>query len=193
APSGASGGSRPGGGVQITGGGMMSRMGGGSIPPGQTRLQISMNHTWRFKDEVMIRDGMAPLDLLNGASLGRRGGTPRHEAYLQAILSRSGMGATLRGNWRASTWVDGGQTGDDLYFSNLATLSLQGFVDLDARKDWAKRCGWLKGSRVSVGVDNLFDAKQQVRNDDGATPQAYQEDYMDSLGRTVRFSLRKVL
>ncbi len=190
---GPSGGSRPPGGVQVTGGGMMSRMGGGGIPPGQTRLQISMNHTWRLKDEVVIRDGMAPLNLLDGASLGRRGGTPRHELYLQAVLARSGMGATLRGNWRSSTWVDGGLNGDDLYFSDLPTLGLQGFVDLDTNKDWTKRFGWLKGSRVSLGVDNLFDTKQRVVNDQGVTPQAYQEDYMDPLGRTVRFSLRKVL
>lgn len=187
------GGSRPSGGVQVTGGGMMSRMGGGAIPPGQTRLQISMNHTWRLKDEVVIRDGMAPLNLLDGASLGRRGGTPRHELYLQAVLARSGMGATLRGNWRSSTWVDGGLNGDDLYFSDLPTMGLQGFVDLDTNKDWTKRFGWLKGSRVSLGVDNLFDTKQRVVNDQGGTPQAYQEDYMDPLGRTVRFSLRKVL
>lgn len=190
---GASAGPRPGGGVQVSGGGMMGRMGGGAIPPGQTRLQISMNHTWRLKDEVVIREGMVPLDLLDGASLGRRGGTPRHEAFAQAQLARNGMGATVRGTWRSSTWVDGGVRGDDLYFSDLPTLGLQGYLDLDINKDWTKRYGWLRGSRVTFGVDNLFDTKQVVRNDKGVTPDAYRKDYMDSSGRMVRFGLRKIL
>ncbi|MBI1685721.1 TonB-dependent receptor [Caulobacter hibisci] len=189
---GAASGPRPGGGIQVSGGGMTMRTGGGAVPPGQTRLQVSVNHTWRVKDEVVIRKGLAPLDLLDGASLGRRGGTPRHEIYAQAQLSRSGMGATLRGSWRSSTWVDGGTRGDDLYFSDLPTLGLQGYLDLDVNKDWTKRYGWLRGSRLTLGVDNLFDTKQVVRNDKGETPKAYRKDYMDPAGRTVRAGLRKV-
>lgn len=180
----------PGGGMQISGPGFMMRTGG---PPGQGYFNISLNHLWRLQDEVVIRDGMAALDLLDGASLGRRGGTPRHEVNLQANLAKDGLGCGLRGAWRSATWVDGGVRGDDLFFSDIPTISLSGFADLGQRKDWVQRYDWLKGSRVTLAVDNLFDEKQQVRNDKGVTPQAYQEDYMDAMGRTVRLSLRKLL
>jgi hypothetical protein len=32
-----------------------------------------------------------------------------------------------------------------------------------------------------------------VRDQNGATPQAYQRDYLDPLGRTVRIGFRKLL
>ena len=184
-------GPRPGGGgMQISGPGFMMRTGG---PPGQGFFNVSLNHLWRLQDEVVIRDGLAPLDLLDGASLGRRGGTPRHEVNLQANLSKDGLGGSLRSAWRSATWVDGGARGDDLFFSDIPTVSLTGFADLGQRKALVKRYDWLKGSRVTLAVDNLFDEKQQVRDDQGRTPQAYQEDYMDAMGRTVRLSLRKLL
>jgi len=193
----APGGARPagaprpgGGGVQVGGPGGMIRSGG---PPGQAIFNVSLNHLWRLQDEVVIRDGMAPLDLLDGASLGRRGGTPRHEVNLQANLAKDGLGCGLRSAWRSATWVDGGPRGDDLFFADIPTVSLSGFADLGQRKDLVKRYDWLKGSRVTLAVDNLFDEKQQVRDDQGRTPQAYQEDYMDAMGRTVRLSLRKLL
>ncbi|WP_240633916.1 TonB-dependent receptor plug domain-containing protein [Caulobacter flavus] len=182
---------RPGGGGGQAGGpGGMMRPGGA---PGQGFLNVSLNHLWRLQDEVVIRDGMTPLDLLDGASLGRRGGTPRHEVNLQANLTKDGLGCGLRSAWRSATWVDGGPRGDDLFFADIPTVSLSGFADLGQRKDLVQRYDWLKGSRVTLAVDNLFDEKQQVRDDQGRTPQAYQEDYMDAMGRTVRLSLRKLL
>ncbi|MDG2530747.1 TonB-dependent receptor plug domain-containing protein [Caulobacter endophyticus] len=183
-------GGRPGGGGQAGGPGFMMRPGG---QPGQGFLNVSLNHLWRLQDEVVIRDGMTPLDLLDGASLGRRGGTPRHEVNLQANLAKDGLGCGLRSAWRSATWVDGGPRGDDLFFADIPTVSLSGFADLGQRKDLVQRYDWLKGSRVTLAVDNLFDEKQQVRDDQGRTPQAYQEDYMDAMGRTVRLSLRKLL
>jgi hypothetical protein len=183
-------GGRPGGGAQASGPGFMMRPGG---QPGQGFLNVSVNHLWRLQDEVVIRDGMTPLDLLDGSSLGRRGGTPRHEVNLQANLAKDGLGCGLRSAWRSATWVDGGPRGDDLFFADIPTVSLSGFADLGQRKDLVQRYDWLKGSRVTLAVDNLFDEKQQVRDDQGRTPQAYQEDYMDAMGRTVRLSLRKLL
>ncbi len=134
------------------------------------------------------------LDLLNGSAVSRRGGQPRHEVQVQGGYFKNGMGARLNGAWKDKTWVDGGVSGQDLFFSDLATLNVSLFADLStARRDWVKKHPVLNRARVSVNVDNLFDQKQEVRDALGATPQAYQADYMDPLGRTVRFSIRKVL
>ena len=49
----------------------------------------------------------------------------------------------------------------------------------------------MKSAQLSLGVDNLFNAKQRVRDARGRTPQIYQEDYMDRVGRQVSRRLRK--
>lgn len=200
------GGARPGGGSGQGGGGPRVMMsdgngpprgfggGGGGGRPGQGLLQFSIYHTWRLQDEIKIRDGLPVLDLLDGSAVNRRGGQPRHEVQMQAGYFKNGMGGRLNGNWKASTWVDGGVSGQDLFFSDLATLNVSLFADLStARRDWVKKYPVLNRARLSFNVDNLFDRKQTVHDALGATPQAYQADYMDSLGRTVRFSVRKVL
>jgi hypothetical protein len=175
------------------GNGPARSMGGGGARPGQGLMQFSIYHTWRLQDEIKIRDGLPVLDLLDGSAVNKRGGQPRHEVQMQAGYFKNGAGVRLNGNWKAKTWVDGGVSGQDLFFSDLATLNLSLFADLTtARRDWVKTYPLLNRTRVSFNVDNLFNQKQEVHDALGVTPQAYQADYMDSLGRTVRFSVRKV-
>ena len=165
---------------------------GGGDRPSQGLLQFSVYHTWRIENRITVRQGLPALDLLNGAAVGRRGGQPRHEVQVQAGYFRNGLGARLNGNWRASTWVNGGVSGQDLFFSDLGTLNVSMFADLSNRRELIKRHAWARGARLSVNVDNLFDQKQQVQDALGITPQAYQSDYLDPVGRTVRLSVRKL-
>ncbi|MEG8025906.1 TonB-dependent receptor [Sphingomonas aurantiaca] len=51
---------------------------------------------------------------------------------------------------------------------------------------------WLRGMRISLSVDNVFNTRQRVTDATGATPNTYQPDYLDPLGRTVRLSVRKL-
>jgi outer membrane receptor protein involved in Fe transport len=63
------------------------------------------------------------------------------------------------------------------------------FANLQNRfrgKDWAR------GTRVSLSVENLFNQRQKVTDDTGATPYAYQRDYLDPMGRTILLSLRRI-
>ena len=57
---------------------------------------------------------------------------------------------------------------------------------------FAREHPFLRGMRVSLSIDNLFDARQQVRDRLGATPLSYQPGYLDPLGRSVRLSVRKL-
>src|SRR5262249_23744585 len=52
-------------------------------PPVRNSLQIALYHTWRFQDDVLLRNGTPRLDLLDGDIISDRGGTPRHELELQ--------------------------------------------------------------------------------------------------------------
>jgi len=188
---------RPGGGVRGGGGGQMMRMGGGGgrgggMQPGQGRFNLSVYHTWRLQDEILIADGLPILDLLDGAATGSRGGSPRHEIQAQGGVFRNGMGAFVRANWRDSTRVDGG-TGPDVTFADQTTVNLNVFIDMNSRTSWVERFPWLAGSRINLGVQNLFDSRPEVTSGTGDLPLNYQPDYLDPQGRVVSLTLRKIL
>jgi hypothetical protein len=111
--------------------------GGGRFGPGG-RLQFAVHHTWRFEDTILIRQGVPELDLLEGSAVGARGGRPRHEVDVQAGLFRNGFGGWLNGRWQAGTTVNGrdDDTAGDLTFSDLTTVNLRLFADLDSSARW---------------------------------------------------------
>ena len=181
-----------GGGMRMGGGGRGGR--GAAMQPGQGRFNVSLYHTYRIQDEITIRDGLPVLDLLDGAAIGARGGQSRNEVQFQMGLFKSGMGGFLNANWKESTRISGGSSPtDDLTFSDLTTVNLNLFADLSSRQTWVAKYPWLKGARVSIGIENLFDQRLDVRDGLGETPLSYQPDYLDPLGRTFRVSLRKIL
>ncbi|HYC66751.1 TonB-dependent receptor plug domain-containing protein [Brevundimonas sp.] len=174
------------------GGGGGGRGRGRGMQPGQGRFMLSVYHTYRVRDEILIADGLPILDLLDGAATSSRGGSPRHEIQAQMGVFKSGMGAFLNANWRDGTRIDGG-SGPDLFFSDQTTVNLNVFVDLGAQTGWVERYPWLKGARLQVGVRNLFDTRTEVTSSAGDTPLNYQPDYLDPEGRTIGISLRKIL
>lgn len=169
---------------------------GGGGPQGG-RMQFSLYHTLHIENEILIRQGVPVLDLLNGSATGNRGGQPRHQIEAQAGLFRNGLGARLTGNWQSGTTVrgvpdgSGGSTGD-LRFDDFGTINLRLFADLGQQRSLVRQHRWLRGTRVSLVVDNLLDSRIDVRDESGATPLSYQGAYLDPLGRSVRLSLRKL-
>ncbi|MBX9803815.1 MAG: TonB-dependent receptor, partial [Caulobacteraceae bacterium] len=170
--------------------GAMSAMGG--MRPGQGRFNLSIYHTARLQDEILIATGLPVLDLLDGAATGSRGGSSRNEVQAQGGVFRNGMGAFVNANWREGTRVDGG-TGPDLFFADQTTVNLNVFIDLNSQASWVAKFPWLKGSRVNLGVQNLFDTRPEVTAGTGATPLNYQPDFLDPQGRVVSLTFRKIL
>jgi hypothetical protein len=181
-----------GGGQFRMGGGGGGRGGMGGMQPGQGRFNLSIYHTYRIQDEIVIATGLPILDLLDGAATGSRGGSSRNEIQAQGGVFRNGMGAFVNANWREGTRVDGG-TGPDLDFSDQATVNLNVFIDLNSQASWVAKFPWLKGSRVNFGVQNLFDTRPEVTASAGTTPLNYQSDYLDPQGRVVSLTFRKIL
>jgi iron complex outermembrane recepter protein len=189
------GGPPPGAGPGRGFGGPGGRFGGGR--PGEGRLQLAMYHTWNLRNEILIRDGVPPLDLLNGSATGSRGGEPEHELELQAGLFKGGLGARLEANWRSGTFIRGDESGrpdavGDLRFSDQTTVDLRLFADFGQRRSLVQRYPWLRGSRLSLSVDNVFDERLDVRDASGVTPRGYEADLLDPEGRTFRISFRKL-
>ena len=173
-------------------GGGRGGFGGG---PGRGQLRLSLQHIWRLQDELLIRDGLPTLDLLNGDATGRRGGASAHELNFQANAYKDGLGARIDAKWESSTFVRGtndsrGQT-SDLFYSDLTTVNLRLFVDFGNRPALMRRAPWLRSTRLSLDVRNLFDSLQDVRDRLGDRPLEYQPDGNELIGRTVSLSLRK--
>jgi outer membrane cobalamin receptor len=160
------------------------------------RVQLALYHTWRFRDSVLIRDGVPELDFLNGSAAGSRGGRPRHELEGQAGIFKNGFGGRLTANWQSGTEVRGvpagaGGTSSDLRFSNFTTVNLRLFANL-GEQQFVKQMPWVRGTRVSLAVNNLFNARPEVRDPTGTTPLGYLPEELDPLGRSVTLSVRKL-
>ncbi|MFT3965473.1 MAG: TonB-dependent receptor [Sphingobium sp.] len=194
---GSSGGARGGfGGPGGPGGGF----GGGPRGPGGMggRINFAVYHTVNLNSTVTLRDGLPEVDLLNGGTLGERAGQPRHEVELQGGYSQSGIGMRLTGKWQSATRVVGSTSGtgtasSDLRFSDLATFNIRLFANLGQRPELVKSMPWLRGARIQIGVNNIFNSRQKVTDATGATPLAYRPGLIDPQGRTIQITLRKQL
>jgi hypothetical protein len=161
------------------------------------RLQLSIFHTWRLQEQILIRNGVPLLDLLDGSATGNRGGQPRHEIEMRAGAANGGLGGRLSLNWQSATRVlidpSGAiQSPDDLFFSGLTTINLRLFADLGQRPELVRRARWMRGMRISLAINNIADTRLVVRDRSGTTPLGYQRDQLDPLGRSLTLSLRKV-
>lgn len=157
------------------------------------RVTLALYDTWRLKHEVQLRRGQPTLDLLNGDSMSMTGGDPRHEIEAQAGVARNGVGLRLSANWRAATTARGlpGVGRSSLTFASLTTANLRLFANLGKAPALAQPYPSLDGVRLTLAVDNLFDARPRVADALGATPYIFQPAFLDPLGREIRIDVRK--
>jgi hypothetical protein len=166
------------------------RLGGGGSRR-SPRVQLTANHSIVFEDEIRIRSGLDPVDLLGGGAIGIAGGRVRHQFDGTAGINRGQTGARFGLSWRGKSTLESrisGQT-EELRFSPLLLVNLRAFTDageLFGRNQWAR------GTRLSLNVVNLLNDRQEVRDPRRDTPLQYQPGYRDPIGRTVELELRKV-
>lgn len=175
-----------------------SRESGPSRGPGggrgrASRWNLSVYHTWRFTDEVRIAEGTPVLDQLEGDAI-TSGGVPRHSVEMEGGLFKNGYGLRLKGEWNAPARVNGsGLPGSsDLRFGSTFMLDARLFADLGRNESLVAKVPFLKGSRLSLTVDNIFDVRQEVRDENGVVPLAYQPAYREPQGRVVGIDFRKM-
>jgi hypothetical protein len=179
---------------------MNAKIGGGRVHSGTglsgasqptTYFQLTMNHTMVFSDDIVIRTGLAPVNLLNGGAIGIGGGRVRHQVDATAALTSGGLGVRMGVTWRGPSELLSrfNDVTDTLHFSSLLSVNLRAFADM---KRFAPHAAWAKGLRLSLDVVNLTDHRQTVRDSFGNTPLQYQPAYRDPLGRTIEIELRKV-
>jgi hypothetical protein len=156
-----------------------------------TRVQLNANHSVVFSDEIRIRSGLDPIDLLGGGAIGIAGGRVRHQFDGTASVNRGPTGARVGVTWRGRSTLESrisGQT-EDLRFSPLLLIDLRAFTDA---AEVFGRNAWTNRARLSLNVVNLLNDRQSVRNRAGETPLQFQSGYRDPIGRTVEVELRKL-
>ena len=181
------------GGAGSGGGRMMAMMGGPGGGNGQGRWNLSLFHTVRFTDRVLVAPGGPVLDLLDGDGL-TGGGAIRHGLELEGGSFYRGLGLRFNGQWNGPSRLKAsGLPGtSDLRFGSTFDLDLRAFINFDQQKGMVEALPLLKGSRLAFVVENLFDSRQKVTDTGGATPLGYQRDYLDPRGRVIGIDLRKV-
>lgn len=181
-------------------GGGGPRMGGGGRGPGGPggmfggpqggRWQVSLYHTLKLTDTVLIRPGVPELDLLDGSATGSNGGSNRHLFELDGGVFNKGLGVRLSAKYDSGSTVTGGTAGD-LDFGDLATFNLRVFMDFNQKPKLLEKMPFLKGSRLRLAVDNIFDAQRKITDGNGLVPLNYQPGYIDPLGRYIELEWRK--
>ena len=176
------------------GGGFGGGPGGG--PGGQAgRWSISIFHSIKLEDSIILAPNLPKLDLLDGAAVDDGGGSRRHTVEFNGGWSYMGIGFRAFGEWRGESKIIASASGvpgaTDLYFDDQLTFNLRGFLNFEARPQWVKKAPFLKGSRLILRVDNLTDSAQIVRDSAGNTPEAYQKALLAPRGRSVELSFRK--
>ncbi|MGE3691251.1 MAG: TonB-dependent receptor [Novosphingobium sp.] len=182
----------PGGGPRLGGRGlgpMAAMMGGG----GRGRWNLSIFHTLRIEETVLVAPGGPQLNLLDGDPLVGPG-IGRHYIELEGGGFYRGIGLRLNGDWSAPTRVRGsGLPGSsDLRFGSTFKLQVRAFVNFDMKPKVLKSLPFLKGSRLALQVENIFDSRQRVTDATGAVPLSYQPDLIDPRGRVIELDFRKM-
>ena len=182
-------------------GGTPAAGGGGGGVPGFGRRGggnggrwfMNLQYTLDLKNEVLVAPGGPLLDLLNGDALSG-GGQPRHSFSLRLGGFYKGFGTFINASYTGRSRINGtGVPGStDLFFADLATVNMRVFVDLGQQESLVKSVPLLDKTRISLNLDNLFDARQQVVDSNGTTPLRYDPYLLDPIGRSFQIEIRKM-
>jgi len=140
---------------------------------------------------LLIREGLAVINLLAGGAVGVAGGQQRHSGDFNVAPSKGGTGLRLSGRNRGVHYLATGTlAAPDLpTFQSITTMDLRAFSDLGQLFPASK---WAKSTRISLAFTNVLDDRQRVEDRSAAVPQSYQPVRLDPVGRTVLLEIRKV-
>jgi outer membrane receptor protein involved in Fe transport len=157
------------------------------------RWNLSLSDTIELTNAVLIAPAGPRLDQLHGDALSG-GGVARNTLTLEGGVFYNGLGLRFNGSYKSGTHVDGsGLPGSsDLRFGSLFTLDLRVFADLGRQEKLVKQIPFFKNARISLSVNNVFDARQKVTDQNGEVPLRYQPFLIDPNGRTFRVEFRKM-
>lgn len=161
-----------------------------------SRVYFSFYHSWHLSETVVLSDGGPALDLLGGFALEGLGGRPRHEIEFAGGLFRRGLGARMSIRWQSPSVVSGlpngtGPAGTRLRFSRDPSADFSLFLNPEDRIV-GEVPDWIRNLQLALDVKNILNSRPVVRNEFGEVPLNYQKAYLDPVGRSITFSIRKL-
>lgn len=161
------------------------------LEPG-LRLNLFGTHLWTLSSTQLIRAGLPVIDVLEGGATSNATGSTRHMAQFGGGFARRGIGLQLSGTLFGPRTVLAGTpvSATRIDFAGRTQVDLRLFANLGqvfAQSPLAQ------GARLSLEINNLFEAKQHVSDQEGLTPERYQPYLIDPVGRRVTIKWRKVL
>jgi hypothetical protein len=173
------------------GGGGGGGFGGGGGGDGRGRFFANLNFVHEFKDTVLIAPGIPVLDLLNGDAV--TGGQPRNTVNLNGGLFYRGFGSQFQIRYTGESRINGNGTAGstNLFFDDYTVVGFRLFADLNQQTKLIRDVPLLKNTRITLGVNNVFDTRQRIVDSTGITPLRYQPFLVDAVGRFIQFQVRK--
>jgi hypothetical protein len=155
------------------------------------RIFLGFYHTWRLQDLVLLNKDGPTFNVLRQGTFDGFGVRSRHEFEFRAGIFKRGLGMNLFLKWKSAARLNGGDMiNDDLRFTYHPNFDLNFFYNLGDRLG-PKPLKALAGTRLSLSVKNLLNARTQVSDSFGLTPLNYQSSIIDPEGQVVSVTLRK--
>ncbi|WP_299323889.1 hypothetical protein [Parasphingopyxis sp.] len=158
-----------------------------------SRWRLSVFHTYRLDETVLIRPGVAELDLLDGSVTASDTPLARHSVELEGGFFHNGIGMRVNAEYTGAARIDGDPLlgTDSLFFRDLFKMNVRAFFNFDSRPGLVEDVPFLGGARLALRVDNLFGGIRRVTDQNGDVPLAYQPGFIDPRGRYIELSFRK--
>lgn len=141
----------------------------------------------KFRDQLQLRPGTPALDLLQGDSVTGYN-APRAYIFGYGGISYGDIAMVVNGSYNAGNRVRNVDPAGDLRFSPILRFDLNFNIGVN------RLLGdhpWTKKLQLRLDIGNLTDAHPHVRDASGRTPNRYQPDLLDPVGRTLTVTLRK--
>jgi hypothetical protein len=131
--------------------------------------------------------------LLEGDALSG-GGQPRNAFNVNGGLFYRGFGVNYNVRYTGESRIEGNGVsgGTDLFFDDFFTVNLRLFADLNQRTELIQSVPLLRNTRITLGLDNVFDERQTITDANGVVPLRYQPFLVDPIGRRFQVELRKL-
>jgi len=110
-------------------------------------------------------------------------------SYFYGGIGYGGNGLSIGGWYQGSSRVRSDNPASDLFFSGIFKLNLGAYISVH---HFLPKQDWTRHVQLKLDVENVGDAHQHVHDGNGRTPNRFQPDYLDPLGRTVKLTLRKL-
>src|SRR3546814_2480150 len=120
------------------------------------RWHVSLYHTIKLTDKILIGPGVPELDLLNGSATGSGGGSNRHLVELNGGAFYKGFGTRVSATYDSGSTIVGGANGD-LKFPDLAPSNLFISADFNRLPKLTDDTSFLKKSRLGLTATNLVE------------------------------------